>query len=504
MTRKTYELWETAADHAIAVMIREPNAWSKALFDHGVSEADLPPGHYAAVWDAIVKLRSKDTQGITSKLSDVDIAERCTDVDITWIAKRDALYSKHAHDNFPKHCDRLRGFGAASRLMNATANEFKALKTAIATGADINGTRSRLASALSETDHARAIDKSASLETILDDVEIEMDTEATPGHNAGVRAVNEMLRGLAVGMFIVWVAPYKSRKTSVALQVMIEIARQNLHVIFASLDEDKRQITYKILAWFMAEWFYLNKMWDVADEETGRALNTIDGDMIAKTRKKRHLWHPLQQKAYAYAMSEARKIAKYMRIYDQTTSDNFGAPEDIERVIKHDNAVFGQTFLVVVDNLQKMVGDQTSDYRLVKSASGELDRIKTRQNVCMWALSQQNEKAIEDSANHGGLDGYSVGATGGGSISSNATAVFVSRYKMPDQPRADQLFIQLKHARYLPSPVSETVYIHPPSGFIPPLPSGSTPPSVKGNGHRAADPVGAPDENTPDLDLAHW
>lgn len=505
MPRKTNELWETAADDVISVMIREPEAWSKALFDYGVAESDLPPGPYADVWRAIVALRSKDTDGVTQKLSHVDIAERVDSADIPWIAKRDGLYSKHTHDNFAKHCRRLRNFGTAARLLTATVSEAKEIRTAIATGAPIDETRARLASALSETDNARAIDKGASLESILDDVAVEMDTEATPGIDSGVRPVSSMLRGLSRGMFIVWVAPYKSRKTSVALQIMISTARQKLHVIFASLDEDKRMITYKILAWFMAEWFFINKLWDVADEKTGIALNTFDGDSIAKARKNRYLWHSIQNKAYEYAMAQARAIAPYFRIYDQTTSDNFGSPADVERAIKHDNAVYGPTFLVVVDNIQKMTPEgQENDYRLVKRVAGELDRIKTRQNVCMWALSQQNEETIKASSSNGPSDGYSVGATGGGAISSNAAAVFVSRYKMPDQPRPDQLFIQLKHARYLPSPKSETIYIHPPSGYMPPIARPDDLPSVRGNGHRVADPVGQPDDNAPDPDLAPW
>lgn len=454
------EKWRAAADDLIAHLLVTPGAWEAAI-EAGVSEADLPDGPWGEVYHAIVELRADrlKTPG-PAILGDVEVAARCgTSVSVEWVADRIALADEMREATFPATCKLLVDvYGRGHRQLETLQMGLGRLRAALDNAGDVDDAATRIVEGL------RAEHQTPTLPVDIADISvIEEERFSLPpqeGIRTGVWLLDNWIRGISPGELVAWVAPYKSRKTSVMACVLLNVARDDHSVTLFSYDESRSRFYYRMMSVVMAEYMWHNHQWDLRTPD-GTPLNVVDGKMIHNAGDRWLKWAEPLRLAREYARDELQALRGKIRIYDRQTAP--ATLNSIRARCFHDAMKYGGLDLVGVDHIQRLnVGDTT--YDRVEYGTAGLHELGGEMNTVMWVLSQQNEAAIRSDD----TGDWSPNAKGGGGIASNADTVLMSKYKQGDVTDPRYLRLELRLAREAEAPVSGYVEIHPASGWITP------------------------------------
>lgn len=451
--------WRAAADDLIAHLLVTPDAWEAAI-DAGVSDLDMPGGPWQEAYHAVVELRAERFQAPgPAVLGDVEVAARCSPaVSVEWVADRIALADGLRAATFPATCKLVQVYGRGHRQLNTLQRGTSNLRDALDNAGDADGIAARVVEGL-RLEHPTEplpID-------IADISEVEEDRFSRPpeeGLRTGVWLLDNWLRGITPGELVAFVAPYKSRKTSVLSCVLLNVARAGKSVTFFSYDESRTRFYYRLMAAVMAEYMWQNHHWDLRAED-GTPLNVVDGKMIRNAGNRWLKWADPLRLAREYARDELQALRGKLRVYDRQT-----APATLPSIRArsfHDAMKYGGLDFVAVDHIQRLnVGETT--YDRVEFGSSALHELAGEMATVMWVLSQQNEAAIR-AGDNGDL---TPNAKGGGGLASNADTVLLSRYKQGDVTDPRYLRLELRLAREAEAPAHGYVEIHPASGWITP------------------------------------
>jgi len=455
------EKWRAAADDLLSVVLVKSNAWQKAI-EAGVQLSDMPPGNWQQLYKAAIDIRGAQLKQKNAPvvLSDVELAAKCDGaVTVEWVATRIALWDEYRESYFDTTCALLQQYGTGHRQLEAIRRGTVRLQSALENGGSVDEAVGSVVDELrSET--AEHVTEPVDIADLNEIARAQKEAPPQPGLKTGIWLVDSWLRGIMPGEFIAWVAPYKSRKTSVMADVLLNMARDDKSVTVFSYDESRLRFYYRLVAILMAEYAYKNGLEHVRSPE-GALLNVFDAKMIRNAGNQWRKWPKQFQTAREYAEDELAALRGKIRIYDPKTGAN--TIRSIKAITQHDAMKYGDLDVVMLDHIQR-IGGFKDTYERVEFGSGALHDLAGEMGCVMWVLSQQNEEAIKG-ADEGS---YTPNAKGGGGIASNADTVLVSKYKKGTVTDPNFLRLELRLAREAEAPVYGYVEMHPQSGWITP------------------------------------
>lgn len=459
MTATYVEKWRACADDFVTVLLVNTTAWQRAV-ELSVSSADLPGGAWPEVYNAVIDLRGERLRKPGSPvLGDTEVAARCGQtVTVEWVSARIAAWDESRELAFETTCNLLCHYGRGHRQLEALRQGQARVAAALEQAQDTDEPAQRVVEDL-RNEYAQE-------ETpvdIADLVLIEEERMSQPpdeGIRTGIWLLDDWLRGLSPGEFVGWVAPYKSRKTSIMAAVLLNMAREGKSCTVFSYDESRERFTNRLQALVMAEYMWNNGHWDLRAPD-GTALNVVDGKMIRNAGDRWRRWPLPLQHAREYARDELAALRGRIRVYDAKTKAT--TLQSIGAVCLHDGMKYHGLDVIMVDHIQRLGGfDRT--YDAVEFGSSGLHNIGGEMGAVMWVLSQQNEEAIKSNDS----SDWTPNTKGGGGLAANADTVIVSKYKYGAIKDPHYLRVELRLAREADAPAYGYVEIHPASGWVTP------------------------------------
>ena len=441
--------WQPVADDVLSVLMVNPRRWMET-FEHGITSLDLPPGNWPVVYRTVIELAA--AQKIPSPLLDTAIATRAgADVSVEWVTERIAAFDEWREGGFATQLAALKKFGRGHRqLMELRQGEIK-LKAALNNGLETDNVAQEVLSGLQAEQMSN--EKIVSLGDLLDANKTEMNNDPVPVVKSGLWLLDNWTGGLTPNEFMAWVAPYKSRKTSVMANALLAALKRGDQVNLFTFDERRADFIYRLEAMLLAEYMWQNEAWD-------HPLNGISSKIIRGAGKNWRKWDGVLQKAFEYAFDTLSVYGRQCRIYDAATCN--ATTKSISALCHVDKIRYGLD-MVFVDHLQSLAGYKTI-FEQVEQGSSDLHLMRGELDCRLWVLSQQNEAAIK-----GNDEGdWSPNVKGGGGLASKADTVLVSKYRQGTITDARALRVEVRLARNEENGVYGYMEVHPASGWITP------------------------------------
>lgn len=453
-------VWRDAANDVLSVLVNSPDAWKTAVLERGLRSTDFPDGVCRKIYMAILDLRGQyeAAKNQPPSLPDTEVAARAG-VDTTAIDEIIILYDAARVSGFDANCKLLADFGRGSRQANDIRIANGDLLTALAAGKSTDTVIETLITNLRTEDRTVAVNRD--ILSLVEAIESDMNKPPVPGLPLGIPVLDQWQRGAEPGENIILNGARKDRKTTVAANILLYQARHEKNITFISLDEVPKRFAQRLIVMLIAEWFWKNDYWNVADERNGLSLNIIDRKMLTRAGENWKNWHPLQREAYAYAITEAKKLKRFLRIYGP--ADGVKSLAGLRQMVMFDRAQYGVD-MFGLDHIQKLIDEGSDTYKKIELASATLQMLGVELGIPSLVLSQKNNEAIRASSIDDGL----TGAKGGGGIDSNADAIYEVLYNRDKVKDPKIMRLVAKLCRDAPTPAYQFIEIHPESGWITP------------------------------------
>lgn len=262
-----------------------------------------------------------------------------------------------------------------------------------------------------------------------------MSDDSTPGIGCGLTWLDDLTGGFLPAEAWVIAAPYKMRKTTLALNMIMACARQEQAVSVFTVGDSSRGATYLKLVSMVMNRLMLDQGFD-RPSLSGRAL--------------RYPLHDDEYRAYYHA---AREIVDSwpIRLYDG--QDKIGNMPEASRILRRDVALYN-TRVFVFDYAQAVYSGK-NDYERTSAFVTWMQQMIGEYGLTGIAISQLNEETIKSNA-----DSYSPGAKGGGALPAMANVFIVTRYLEP------HITIELKLARDSRTGDKMKHLLNPASGLV--------------------------------------
>lgn len=455
--------WELASDDVISVILKKPTAWEIAYLQYGLRPEHMPTVKQRRMYEAACALVKAG-----KPLSDALILEHAgsavtlSDIGI-WLN----MFDEYRYEVFEHNIELVKEKGLSARL-----------PIILDKGKEMARSQSRtevmryVITELSGLGHETNVqgETARELSTELDSL---FETAPTTVFRTGLTWFDETAGGIAPAKFWGLAAPYKSRKTTVALNLMVSMimfAHQKRakmpSIAFMSGEMPRTALATNLIAMLAAAYVHDLKMEGRREKEKQPTLDYITGEMLLLAGQTYKRWPSLKVKAIEWARETFRSVfAKHVRIYDK--SDKGGGITDydaLENAIYRDIALYG-TDLIIVDYLQNFTapGEKGSadkaDFIRNTYGSELFQEIVTSKGVSMFVLAQKNEASVGSSKKN-----YSPGIKGGNKFSSAVDYLVESFYHQNGAPDTE-LNLVMKLGRSIGT--GETsVQIHPSSGLI--------------------------------------
>lgn len=443
---KPQTAWQMAADDVIAVCLNQNDHYERARFVMSLRELDFPPGNWRGVYRAICTL--KDTG---KPLHDTFIAEHVPGLDIPWLMQRMALDDPLRRETvFTENVNLLKRRGAEYAMYEALQTSLAELRTE-KTDVDSIVAKVLQVAALGN----RQDSGSETAKVHIKKFKEYINAETVPAPLCGISWLDQNSGGFQSGRGWMIGAPYKQRKTTLAINLLVGLMLRNpdLSVAFLSFEMLQKSVTASILA-ILAAYHYRSQ-----------GLNSSAGSYLSMDNilgaKKAYVRWPAdlpQSMDWAYATYE--KIEERLRIYD--VSDEAGSLIDIasmRRNILRDKALYGGQFFFI-DHLQE-VKSPGNDYERVSAVSGEISHLTKHEDIVTITLTQLNELTVKSSSE----DEHSPGAKGGGTPAEKADYFIRARY-LSNEPNFLTLKMQLSRYGAMGQSTKQQLQIHPASGLL--------------------------------------
>jgi len=438
--------WERTADYILPVLIAEQmdtdkNAHFWRTNQQQILAMHFPPGAWRETFKAVAGLVIEGKAVHPTTLHEVlhDI------VPAPQLAQWFAMYkqgSSLSNGVFETNLESLRDMGervfAIERLQMAQAK--------LLAGVDIDDVKADAISNLINSGTDSIEDET--LDEMANWFDAYMGAQPTNHILTGVHIIDQWTYGLSHGDLFVIAAPMKQRKTSLALNMAINMARRGHSCALLMIESNKKMIYLQMITMLAMEYLLkINAYGRLIDEPTNTPIERFTSKMLAHLQANYSKWGTVRHQAIAYAQAEARKIAECMRIYDKTRKG--GSLRDmasIHRVILRDKALHN-TEVAIIDHAQR-IKEPGKDYDKLSIIAPFIEDLARVENICIGMLAQMNMGAMEGSTEH------NAGVRGGTALEESADYTFITGYrqKIPGMPgeRYDEtkLIIGLHESRY--------------------------------------------------------
>jgi replicative DNA helicase len=237
------------------------------------------------------------------------------------------------------------------------------------------------------------------------------------GIPCGIEWLDELTGGFLPSEAWVIAAPYKMRKTTLALNMTISCARNDAPISLFTVGDSSRGATYRKLIALVMNEHLVSRGIDHLTALSSRALQ-----------------YPIRVDDYRDVYAYARKVVDGwpIRLYDG--QDKIGNLAEASRILRRDAALYG-TRIFVYDYAQAVYSGK-NDYERTSAFVTWMQQMTGEYGMTGVAISQLNEETIKS-----GGESYSPGAKGGGALPAMANVFLVTKYLEPD------MTIELKLAR---------------------------------------------------------
>jgi replicative DNA helicase len=447
-----------AADDVLAVLSIEADALGDVL-DLGVKPVHMPTPAHKAAFQGLLDLR---TAG--EAVTDVTWLEQCAGaLTLQQVNEWRVLYDRtRTGDAYRKSLDIVKRHGTAkglSELLQTASRQIKHdnyIKSRdrlmqVLTGLDLSDVKMRV--------HAT---------DIADEFREYMDAEPPPSTSTGLPWLDRQTLGYDSANVWAIVAPYKMRKTTVLLNLLLHAALMahiddRPGVAMLSREMTRREIMAILVAMLAVGYMRHNGTAHTMIQMPAGApmrMDTISGKMLLRARKRYRSWESHRVEAIDWAIKVINVVGKHLRIYDTTPEG--GALNDVDsalRVMRLDHTRYrGQ--LMMLDYFQ-LFGDSHRDgQKLSEYAAKEFQRITKELELTTIIAAQQNESAVK--GEYAGM--HSPGVKGGGDLPQIVDFMLGSQYD--DSDATPELTLSMKLSRHSQGKQTETFDIHPQSGLL--------------------------------------
>ncbi|GIV82566.1 MAG: hypothetical protein KatS3mg051_1920 [Anaerolineae bacterium] len=449
--------WQLAADELLAAIMTEAQAWQTLRFELGLMSAHFPPGLHRQAFLAIDRLRLAEEP--TTLTAIVDAANG--QVPLTWLSERALLAEVALAEGA------LRKNAEIARLRAQAYAQMQAMEWAIAElrKADSEQTRRQviarvvtmlgdeLATDVTDATALAAGERFAQL----------MESAPQRGLPTGVQWMDEATGGLLPGE-IWWIAgAYKMRKSSLMRNLVLGAARAGGSVTLITLESPQNVVVAQFVTMLAAEFLLQHGLYGQRGAH-GLPLQNITAKQLLTLRGSyRTVLDRRQVEAVQYGIAEYKRLARNLRVYDATPQNgNVRSLADVQTLLLRDKTMYGAQ-VIAIDYLQRLGGSGETIFERVSHQALQLQSLALRHSVTIMVLAQQNEETVR-----GKGDEHSPGIKGGGDPAATADYLFITRYPVRENGKAnrERMQIELRLSRHGQAGVVRDMAIHPASGLL--------------------------------------
>lgn len=456
---------ELAADDVIATLYASEEARNQAFYEMGLRPAHFTGKAHSAACAALETLHKRGETPHDTTLRSLTGEV----VSLEQLAQWVTLYDDTRLRAFPQNVAIVKKHG-----LTAGARQLLTLATQqLDKGEPLETVTSNLITVLMGLDKSHTI-KNETAAAIADSFVTMMNSVPPPLLLTGLPWLDGLTGGVDKGHMWWIAAPYKSRKSTVMLNVALGLlmtwvtkgcSGEPPSIGIASGEMPRQRIAAQMVAMLAVAYIQRTGQWrDTFTINASTApLHYISPTMLLQARVNYRKWDARRVAAVDYGIAQFRKFEKALRVYDRTPDG--GSLADVKQlvsVMKRDIHRYG-TNVFMVDYLQIFKG--AADAKLfdyVSNASLELQKFSASEQVTLIILAQQNEETIKSGSS------YSAGIKGGGDPTATADYLITSRYKSGDLTDENQLELTMRFSRHGSGGgnVQQLFNIHPYSGLL--------------------------------------
>jgi len=448
-------VWEIAADDVLSVIIREPEAYKYARFEGGLLPM-LMPEKYRPALQAVYSLY-ENGEPIHDTLI---IARSGGKVDIAWINQVMALYdaTRARRDVFRKNVEIVtdEGLRAGKRHLLSIADQ--QLARGNKHHSEVTKNLVMVLEGLGSAKHIyNVMAKDHGMQYA-----VRLMQNPIPARSTGIGWLDDLTGGYLPANLWWIVGAYKSRKTTVLLNMALGAALSGEKPAILSREMTQEQVYWQLVSMLavglLKQRGFSNTVHTTQDGNRIplMALSPV-GLMLAYNGYKR--WPAEKVRAIDDAIDLYQSLP--LRVYDSKPEHgNLSTIQTLEDCVLYDLEKFGGT-LFYADYIQLF-----STPGEMNTAQSEELKANTVQNICkrrdttIVCVAQQNEAGVR------GEGGYSPNVAGGGAVPKTANALITTKYKATEDSADSELTLTMKLARNAASRTNETFAIHPATGLI--------------------------------------
>jgi len=457
--------WELAADDLLAVMLSDTDARDHVLFTRGVMPAHMPSVKHRRLFEAI-----RDCVALGEPVHDTTVRDKCGSVvPLDWYSQIALLSDDTRLMALDANITLVRKHGMSAgvqRLLRLADDE-------LTRGKAYDNVTARLMTALASLDGSGTI-TGETAEGMADEFDALMDAPPANLAMTGLPWLDGISGGLEPG-HIWWIAaPYKSRKSTVMLNMALGLLMtwytrgcngEPPSIGIASREMPRVRITAQMIAMLAVAYIRRRNWWQerFTIGTTSHPLHNISPKMLLNSRSGYRQWDPHRVEAIDYGRSQYAAFGRQLRVYDRAKEN--GKLSDIDSlfsIMRRDKYVHGAS-VFFIDYLQLFQPDGMTLFEFMSSASRKLQEFAGVEKITLVVLAQQNEDTIKTGS------GYSGGIKGGGDAPSTADYQLNSLYKAGDfADDPTKLLLTMKLSRHGDGggDTKRVHDIHPQSGLL--------------------------------------
>ena len=451
--------YENAAYDVLAAMYFDNAKIALSEYEHNLKPVLFPTNELGLLFKTLCDLsRANEVVNDNTILSSIG-----SSVDAKWLGDVLGVYTPASGAAFDSNCKLVLKYGlraSASRIVKIMATQFddldgKPTETIVSQGADI-------LTGLQTGNRAKAVEVQQTVGEFWE----HMSKKPEKTIPTGIRWLDSLTSGFRGGDVWMIAGAYKMRKTTLMINMCLNIALNGTSTTFLSREMRRLEVTAQMIAMLAVSDLMENGEYDTKFKDHNEKdiyLNWISPRKLLEVGSDFRSWDKRKVKAIENAKERLAALGSTMRIYD-TTAENGGLTDmaSAELAVKRDLFMY-QTEVVFADYLQLFAAPVSGTFEQVAYNSRKFQEMAKRDGVTMVIAAQRNEEAIKATE-----ESYSPGIKGGGDAAAVADFALQTRYKFGANSDENKLEIMLTLSRHS-SGGSDTKYlapIHPNSGLL--------------------------------------
>jgi hypothetical protein len=460
MSGYSMEAWTAAAEDILSALVMERYVderdayFRQTYYEHGLTPDDMPPGQcstlYAVIIDLYRERREVNAPAVMTRMSNLNQA---------WYYSLSVLFDDMRRMDYASLIRLCKEYGAKARAITVLERGAVAIKQGAAVGDAMRSVVSNIS-----TESAATAGETA--DAVAGDITDWL--EGTPEKllSTGIDWLDAETGGIEKGAFYGLAGAYKSRKSTLGYNILLNAARAGESVAILSLENSRLKMGAIMTVMLAVDHLFYTRR----DYTPNNPLYWMSAKQLLNARASYRTWRKEKVEAIEVGLSKWRALQDRIRLYDMTREGGLhgGSISTVVQCIKRDQHLYGG-WLYMVDHMllieRALQNQPYLQQTVVSGALRELVRQSGDQPLSVLLLAQMNETSIRN-----GNMGAS-GVKGGGALAADVDTLLETRgvVEMDDKFYNDRSQVRIQRGRDTASTGWNTVMYHDGSGLI--LPS---------------------------------